>query len=667
MEKEPQLNADAPMRQPDGTTEPKAGESAAPVNGEHAAQGGQTGVGQPDGSMEATKRIDTREVLRAQAALLDQASHAVPVRDLVPVEPVDAPVEAEESTLPAPAAERAVGRPAAAKAGWWRHYWKLVVVAAVTTVVVATAVSVALAVNAMRNPAEVLVRATSSAGAASSARNVDSTAGAGVVQPTETAPDYQFDENQITVLILGTDLSKKRQEQGMNARSDTIMLASINLETKKISLISIPRDTYTKIYGKESYLGYYGKINAAFAYGGGLSKSGVDYATNTVSKFLGGVPIDYYVTFDMDLVKQLVDAIGGLRYNMDLDVTISGHKFTPGWTTLDGAAVLRYARHRHSTGGDFGRVDRQQKIIVALFEQLKANKQLSSVPKLYEAVQENITTNMDPLQIAALAWFGMDVDVESITRYTVPGSTTTINGSSIVVADQEEKAKILKEVFGIDVPYRAEESASYLQNLIKKAYSSGKNIVSTAQSFLDKNEGYYTSSEASGLKSAIYAWNKAYSRRDSEEMSDCQMDVETEYNVLYGKVSARKEAISNGQDKIDWAKSRLSKYSDYLSSGDRSTIESLINAVQSCVSGKDYANVADAAERLESQALPIFEAAKAAMSNGGSGDATASSTPTSSPSETHESAAPTTKATPTPSPTEEETEKTPEPSETPDG
>ncbi len=645
MEKEPQLNPSAPSDATEGANEPTTGERTA---------------SSPSIGMEETKRIDTREVLRAQASLLEKASHAVPVRDLVPVDTGEIPtVQGERKPSVAPS-ERVVGRPVAPQpTSWWTRYWKLVLVASVTTLLVTAAVGVALAVNAMKNPAEVLVRTTPGAtSTASTTGNADSTAAVGVVQPTETAPDYQFDENQITVLILGTDLSKKRQEQGMNARSDTLMLASINLETKKISLISIPRDTYTKIYGKESYLGYYGKINAAFAYGGGLSKSGVDYAVNTVSHFLGGVPIDYFVTFDMDLVKQLVDAIGGLKFNMDLDVTISGHKFTPGWTTLDGAAVLRYARHRHSSGGDFGRVDRQQKIIVALFEQLKENKQLSSVPKLYDAVKENLTTNMDPLQIAALAWFGMDVDVESITRYTIPGSTMTINGSSIVVANQEEKATILKAVFGIDVPFRSEESASYMQNLIKKAYSNGKSIVTTAQNFLDNNKGYYTSAEASGLKSAIYAWNKAYGRRDSEEMADCQLDVETEYNVLYGKVGGRKEAVEAGKDKISWAQNRLSKYSDYISSGDRATIESLIAAVQSCVDNKDYAGVGDATNRLESTALPIFEKAKEDMNSGGSDTDEPEATPT--PDEETEEPA----DTPTPETSTPEPEPTPEPTPT---
>ncbi len=641
MEKEPQLNPSEPA----GATK----SASDPATGGHPS----INAASADIGMEETKRIDTREVLRAQAGLLDKASHAVPVRDLVPVDTGEIPVVQEERKPSVPASERIVGRPVAPQQGsWWSRYWKPIVVAAVTTVLVATAVTVAVAVNAMKNPAEVLVRTTSSASAnVPTTGNADSTAAVGVVQPTETAPDYQFDENQITVLILGTDLSKKRQEKGMNARSDTLMLASINLETKKISLISIPRDTYTKIYGKESYLGYYGKINAAFAYGGGLSQSGVDYAVNTVSHFLGGVPIDYYVTFDMDLVKQLVNAIGGLKFNMDLDVTINGHKYTPGWTTLDGGDVLRYARHRHSSGGDFGRVDRQQKVIVALFEQLKETKQLSSVPKLYEAVKENITTNMDPLQIAALAWFGMDVDVAGITRYTIPGSTMTINGSSIVVANQEEKATILKEVFGIDVPHRSEESASYLQNLIKKAYSTGKSIVSTAQNFLDNNKGYYTGAEASGLKSAINAWNRAYSRRDSEEMADCQLDVETEYNVLYGKVSARKDAIQAGKDKISWANDRLSKYSAYISSGDRATIESLIAAVQSCVSSKDYTNVGSATAQLESTALPIFEKAKEAMNSGGTDTDEPAATPTPG-EETEEPAETTSAPTPEPTPTE---------------
>ena len=568
---------------------------------EYDSQQGRESQEQQQDGMGNTRRINTREVLRAQSGQPDRnGRHAVPAREIVPYDEKGSPVPARTAT-------RAVGRPVAPRRR--RPYWKPFAVGAITTLIVAIAVTVAVTVHAMNHPAAVLLKTSGPDQTTPAQSEPDSTAAAVVMEPEETPPDYKFDTDKINVLILGTDLDTARQKKGMNARSDTIMLASIDLTTKKISLISIPRDTYTKMYGESKYLGYYSKINAAFAYGGGLGKDGVAYASNTVSHFLGGIPIDYTVTFDMDLVKALVDSIGGLRYDMDLDVTISGHKFTPGWTTLDGAAVLRYARHRH-TDSDFARVDRQQKVIVALFQQLKDNRQLTSVPKIYDALKANITTNMDPLQIAALAWFGMDIDPSTITRYTIPGTVMTVNGTSIVVADQNEKAQVIKEVYGVNVPFRAEESASYLKNLINQAYSSGQDIISTAQSFLSNNTAYYTADEAKGLKSAISSWNTAANRKDADEMGDCQMDVETEYNVLYGKVKSRKAAVDEGNAKIAWAQGKLTEYEGFLSDGDKSTVQALIGEVQQRLNQHDYNNIAEAASNLESGALPIFQAAK---------------------------------------------------------
>ena len=431
-------------------------------------------------------------------------------------------------------------------------------------------------------------------------------------QAVETPVDYQFDANKLNIIILGMDLDTKRVAQGMNARTDCIMVFSVDLVTKKISIVSIPRDTYTRIYNDKGKAQGYNKINAAFSYGGGLRKNGISYSLNTVSKYMGGVPLDYYVVFDMDLVKDVVNALPhGLYYDMDLDLVVDNYHFVPGPINLNGDLVLRYARLRHYTGGDFGRVDRQQKVMVALFTQLQKQKQLSMVPKLYEAVRDNVTTNLSDIQIAALAWFARDVDISNIARYTIGGSTLNL-GSSYVISNTEEKAKIIKECFGVTVTTRKEETYAFLKGKLDAAISAGANVVSKAKALLADDGAYYTADEARGLQSAISNWNAAASKHKTDEMPDLQQDVETEYGLLSNTVQQRKAALSEGTKYIGWAKENLSTYGDFMSQADKDTVNNLIATVQGKVDAQDYHNVEAATEELKSRANTLFAAAKAA-------------------------------------------------------
>ncbi len=480
--------------------------------------------------------------------------------------------------------------------------------------------------------------------------------------PSETPVDYQFDSNHLNIVILGMDLDQERIRQGMNARTDCIMLFSVDLQTKKVSIVSVPRDTYTRIYNDKGKGSGYNRINAAFSYGGGLKRKGLDYSLNTVSNFMGGIPIDYYVVFDMDLVKDLVNSLPhGLYYNMDLDLVVDNYHFVPGPINLSGDLVLRYARLRHTTGGDFGRVDRQQKVMVALFEQLKKQKQLSMVPKLYEALRNNVTTNLSDLQIAALAWFCRDLEMSSITRYTIPGKSLNL-GASYVIADQKEKARIIKEVFGVDAPARKEESYSYLKGKLDAAVARGRNIVNQAKALLANESRYFSADEAAGLNSAIANWSAAASKHKTEDLDELQRDVETEYMVLSNLVSERKAAIADGQQAIVWAQENLNKYTDYITPGKKDMINNLIAKVQARVDAIDYKNVGAASDELKSKANAVFAAAKEEVEKtppptpdpsetpGESGEPTASPDPSSTAKPTR-TPRPTATRTPTPTPT----------------
>lgn len=489
--------------------------------------------------------------------------------------------------------------------------------------------------NALNDPLKVLKNRTPEPPPQTQQSTTGSSTPADTVSPTDgqtvapTATEQPIDKSilndSVNFLILGTDSSASRVNLGMNARTDCIMLLSINVVTNKASLISIPRDTYVKIYSAKTPPKVYAKnrINAAFTFGGGLKKNGITFAMNTVNQFLSGgkIPIDHYVLFNMDLVRKLIDKVGGVdvmvtNLSDDTITTETGFTFTNNTNMhMAGAMALAYARDRHHTkGGDQNRVGHQQDVMVALLKKLQDKGTiLKLIPQLYSLFQSDITTDLtDPMQILALAAVAKDMNISNVKQYTVSGTGFEVNGGSMLVADQDKKAQIIEEVFGISGTADKSWTKSRLQGEIMALLNASKSAVNAAKSFLSGNQGYYTDAEAADLNAAIADWNAAAGRNDTDGCDDAAQDVQTQLDVLKNLVQTRKDAINNGRAKISWAKEQLSSLSDYINDTDKSAIHAKIDAVQTCVDNKDFDNVGAAASDLENTATPIFSVAQAA-------------------------------------------------------
>jgi LCP family protein required for cell wall assembly len=161
-----------------------------------------------------------------------------------------------------------------------------------------------------------------------------------------------------SVLLLGIDTGDLgRTEQG---RSDTLMVATVNPNDNKTTLVSIPRDTYVDIVG----YGTQDKINHAYAFGGAAM------SMDTVEKYLD-IPIDHYVSINMMGIKELVDAVGGVDVNNDLEFTQDGHQYAFGPIHLNGEEALGYIRMRYEDPrGDYGRQLRQRAIVEAVVKKV---------------------------------------------------------------------------------------------------------------------------------------------------------------------------------------------------------------------------------------------------------------------------------------------------------
>lgn len=279
----------------------------------------------------------------------------------------------------------------------------------------------------------------------------------------ENNSDPEFMKKRVNILVLGLDRSAERQDWG-SFRTDTMILVSVNFDDAQVHMISIPRDSYIPIYGKEER----NKANTAFAAGGGANKNGYEYAMGTVSQLFGDVPVNYYVGFDMQVVKDVVNAMGGVDYDVDVEVNMNGRTLSPGFQHLDGQAVLDYCRQRKGSS-DIARVKRQQNMLKAIFGQLKSTSQLANIPRIYSAVSQNIDTNLSLTQISSLALFATKLSgTESILAHTLEGGFLNMNGISYWGVSQSKKAALVKEVFGKRIEINEEDDIDYIKAELEK-------------------------------------------------------------------------------------------------------------------------------------------------------------------------------------------------------
>lgn len=196
----------------------------------------------------------------------------------------------------------------------------------------------------------------------------------------------------ITILLLGVDKRK-----GDSGRSDSMIVATVNPKTQKTTLVSIPRDTKTKIISTTNpSKNRVTKINAAYAYGG------VEMTIDSIENFLN-IPIDYYVQVNMEGFKDIVNAVGGIDVNNQYAFELDGVTLKTGQQHLNGLQALEYARMRHQDPrGDFGRQERQREVISKVIHKGASISTLTNYTKILNALEDNIETNLTMDDILAI-------------------------------------------------------------------------------------------------------------------------------------------------------------------------------------------------------------------------------------------------------------------------
>lgn len=281
---------------------------------------------------------------------------------------------------------------------------------------------------------------------------------AGITTPPEKEGSSGEKNHPLNILLLGADHGDVGQSVAEDLaddkwtpfehRSDTIMLVHIPADRDSVQLLSIPRDTWTKIDGYPAP-NHYAKINAAFSFGG------PSLAVNTVQQ-LTGISVDHLAIIDWVGFKDLTTALGGVRVYIPHTFYDDSQKTTweQGWQELDGERALQYVRTRHGlTNGDFDRIKRQQNFMRSTMAKLLSNGTTSN-PVTFGRVVKAITSNLtvdsswDNGEIRSLAWSMRDIGTEEVQFVTAPLGRydTTPDGESIVRLAKEQSEALFRAV-----------------------------------------------------------------------------------------------------------------------------------------------------------------------------------------------------------------------------
>ena len=191
-------------------------------------------------------------------------------------------------------------------------------------------------------------------------------------------------EDPFSVLLTGIDTGALGREY--KGRSDSLMLMTVNPNTNKTTIVSIPRDTYTEIVGH----GTMDKINHAYAFGG------IDMTLNTVQT-LFDIPVDYYVSVNMEGLEQIIDAVGGVDITPPLTFDYEGgyhfEKDQP--THMDGETALAYSRMRYDDpNGDYGRQERQREVVTTTIKKMASVESVMNYQSVLNSLSSNMQTNL---------------------------------------------------------------------------------------------------------------------------------------------------------------------------------------------------------------------------------------------------------------------------------
>ncbi len=274
--------------------------------------------------------------------------------------------------------------------------------------------------------------------------------------PVEEKKDKKSDI--INIMLLGTD-ERSKEGFSVEARSDSMILASINKETKEIKLVSLERGMGVPVLEGE-YKGQYDWLTHMFRYGG------ANLVLKTVRTCFN-VDVDRYIRVNFNTVIAGIDAIGGVDVEMsqaEVDYFNAAYynyikennmpAFQVGMNHLDGTLSMYYARLRE-IDSDWTRVQRQRKLVLAGMEKIKSAG-LKGLDTLANDVLPLVQTNLTKLELAELMLLAPGLLGAEVEQMTIPvkdtyGLMKGMGGRTLYAVDFETNAKVLHDyLYGSD-------------------------------------------------------------------------------------------------------------------------------------------------------------------------------------------------------------------------
>ncbi|MDK2807956.1 MAG: polyisoprenyl-teichoic acid--peptidoglycan teichoic acid transferase [Clostridiales bacterium] len=261
----------------------------------------------------------------------------------------------------------------------------------------------------------------------------------------DVSEDTLLSEDKIVnILLVGAD---KRAYWSQKGRSDSVMIATIDMKHKELKLTSLMRDMYVEIPGYQN-----AKFNAAYSYGG------ISLLYQTIAQNFG-IKLDGYVIVDFEAFKNVINTIGGVDVELTqaecdyLLKTYAGKKTSilklqPGLNKMNGTQALAYTRIRQDARGDFGRTQRQRNVLNAIFQEAKSMS-LSELKGLAEGVLPCVVTDVTNDEVVSYLMSVIMMGTTDIEQLRIPidnGYTQDrINGQAVLVVDWDVNRQALQD------------------------------------------------------------------------------------------------------------------------------------------------------------------------------------------------------------------------------
>lgn len=289
--------------------------------------------------------------------------------------------------------------------------------------------------------------------------------------------------SRINILVIG-------QSQNL---TDTILVCSYDPKTQDVGMLSIPRDTF--VGRNKKYATSSDKINAIY-------QINPDKLLSKVNE-LTGMDIHYYVKVDTQGLRDLVDSVGGIYFDVPIDMDYDDSSqdlyihVKKGYQLLDGNKAEQVVRFRHNNDGttypveygqeDIGRMRTQRTFIAEVIKQLARPENITKVDEFIKIANNNLESNFNLWNLKDYAPYAIDFKMENLKTETLPGASEKCNGIWFYIYNKKETLKVVEELFKTELTEEQEENSKIRINILNG--TSDEMSLNNLETLLEEN-GY---------------------------------------------------------------------------------------------------------------------------------------------------------------------------------